>query len=340
MVPTEEAVVDLVPSQPAVLTVTPSSLDGIVEELAAYHASFARCFPYQAQRQWSAVYLRGLLVADVPRKNIEAVALRLLGAGAAADRQVRALQHFVSEGAWDDAAVLRTHWGLVAQSLGAEDGVLIVDGSDMPKQGTHSAGVARQWCGALGKRANCQAGVFVGYASRRGYTLLDRRLYLPELWFSPAYQARWQAAAIPPATAFATKPALAATMVEAIVASGQLRARWLTCDEGFGNDPVFLDRIDASGAGASRGLAALSHPGRGQGSLAGRLRGGAGGGGARPAARADRLAGDSPHGPCARGGTSLQVLPLQRPGRPAADRPGLGERDALADRTLLHREQG
>jgi len=247
MVPTEEAVVDLVPSQPAVLTVTPSSLDGIVEELAAYHASFARCFPYQAQRQWSAVYLRGLLVADVPRKNIEAVALRLLGAGAAADRQVRALQHFVSEGAWDDAAVLRTHWGLVAQSLGAEDGVLIVDGSDMPKQGTHSAGVARQWCGALGKRANCQAGVFVGYASRRGYTLLDRRLYLPELWFSPAYQARWQAAAIPPATAFATKPALAATMVEAIVASGQLRARWLTCDEGFGNDPVFLDRIDASG---------------------------------------------------------------------------------------------
>ena len=241
------AVVDLVQRQPPVLTVTPASVAGIAEELAAYHAAFAPYFAYRTQQRWSELYLRGLLVADVPRKNVEAVALRLLGAGETADREVRALQHFVSEGAWDDAAVLRQHWGLVDQSLGEEEGVLTVDGSDLPKQGTHSAGVARQYCGVLGKRANCQAGVFVGYASRQGYTLLDRRLYLPALWFSPAYQARWQAAAIPPATAFATKPALAASMVEAIVASKQLRARWLTCDEGYGDDPAFLDRVDACG---------------------------------------------------------------------------------------------
>jgi len=247
MVVTAGAVVDLVPSQPAVLTVTPASLEGIVEELAAYHAAFAPCFPYQAQRVWSEVYLRGLLVADVPRKNIEAVALRLLGAGEAADRQVRALQHFVGEGAWDDAAVLRAHWRLVDQTLGEAEGVLMVDGGDVPKQGTHSAGVARQWCGALGKRANCQAGVFVGYASRRGYTLLDRRLYLPAPWFSPEYRERWQACAIPPETRFATKPLLAAELVEGILASGTVRARWLTCDEGFGDDPAFLDRIAASG---------------------------------------------------------------------------------------------
>lgn len=247
MVPTDAGVLDLAPSQPAVLTGTAAGLEGIVEELAAYHAHFAPCFHYQAQRQWSAVYLRGLLVADVPRKNIEAVALRLLGAGEAADRQVRALQHFVSEGAWDDAAVLPAHWRLVDQTLGEDEGVLTVDGSDMPKQGTHSAGVARQWCGALGKKANCQAGVFVGYASRRGYTLLDRRLYLPEQWFSPAYQGRREAAAIPPETAFATKPTLAAELVEGIVASGAVRARWLTCDEGFGDDPAFRDRIDATG---------------------------------------------------------------------------------------------
>jgi SRSO17 transposase len=99
----------------------------------------------------------------------------------------------------------------------------------------------------LGKRANCQAGVFVGYASRRGYTMLDRRLYLPESWFGPASQARWQAAGIPAETAFATKPSLAASMVEEIVASKQLRARWLTCDEGYGNDPAFLDRVAACG---------------------------------------------------------------------------------------------
>ena len=247
MVSGSAAIVDLVQRQPPVLTVTPASTAGVVEELAAYHAAFAPCFAYRTQQRWSEVYLRGLLVADVPRKNVEAVALRLLGAGEAADREVRALQHFVSEGVWDDAAVLRRHWGLVGESLGEDEGVLTVDGSDIPKQGTHSAGVARQWCGALGKKANCQAGVFVGYASRRGYTLLDRRLYLPELWFSPAYRERWQAAAIPPETAFATKPALAATMVEAIVASQQLRARWLTCDEGYGDDPAFLDRVDACG---------------------------------------------------------------------------------------------
>src|SRR5271165_453835 len=133
MVGTDGAEVDLVPRQPAVLTVTPASVEGIVAELGAYQAYFAPCFHYQAQRQWSEVYLRGLLVADVPRKNIEAVALRLLGAGAAADRQVRALQHFVSEGAWDDRAVLQAHGRLVDQTLGEDEGVLIVDGSDVPK---------------------------------------------------------------------------------------------------------------------------------------------------------------------------------------------------------------
>lgn len=248
MVATQEgAVVDLVPTQPTVLTVQPADLDGIAEALAAYHAAFVPCFRQRTQRVWSEVYLRGLLVAEVPRKNVEAVALRLLGAGEAADRQVRALQHFVGEGRWDDAAVLRQHWRLVEASLGEEGGVLMVDGSDIPKQGTHSAGVARQWCGALGKKANCPAGVFVGYASGQGYTLLDRRLYLPELWFSDAYRERWRQAAIPPETPFATKPALAAAMVEGIVASGLLRARWLTCDEGYGDDPAFLDRVAACG---------------------------------------------------------------------------------------------
>src|SRR5712692_11781039 len=139
----QELVVDLVSQQPGVVMVTPASLEGIVEELAAYHAYFRPCFHYQAQRQWSEVYLRGLLVADVPRKNVEAVALRLLGAGEAADRQVRALQHFVSEGAWDDAAVLRAHWQLVDQTLGEAEGVLMVVCSDVPRQATHSAGGAR-----------------------------------------------------------------------------------------------------------------------------------------------------------------------------------------------------
>ena len=90
------------------------------------------------------------------------------------------------------------HQQLVAETLGdAETGVLILDGCDFPKQGTYSVGVARQWCGALGKVANCQASVVACYASKHGYTLVDRRLYLHKSWFTPAYRARWERCGIP-----------------------------------------------------------------------------------------------------------------------------------------------
>ena len=73
-------------------------------------------------------------------------------------------------------------------------------GSDFPKHGDHSAGVAPQWCGNTGKKDNCQAGVFLGYASRKGATLLDRRLYLPESWFAEEHQTLWQDCRIPDET--------------------------------------------------------------------------------------------------------------------------------------------
>jgi SRSO17 transposase len=116
----------------------------LAEELVAYHQHFAALFYRREQREWSAVYLRGLLTADVLRKNVEAMALRLLGVGPHAERQVRALQQFIGEGKWDDDALLAEHQRLVNETLGEEDGVLIVDGSDFPKHGQHSAGVARE----------------------------------------------------------------------------------------------------------------------------------------------------------------------------------------------------
>ena len=131
------------------------------------------------------------------------------------------------------------------ETLGEEDGVWITDGSEFPKKGEHSAGVARQWCGQLGKVENCQAGVFAAYASRQGYTLLDRRLYLPEEWFDDDHQGRWKACGIPKGTPFQTKPELALAMLQAVVAEGALRFLWVTCDEGFGKDPAFLDEVAA-----------------------------------------------------------------------------------------------
>lgn len=240
------ATIDLSEEAPAPRTLGAPEVAALAEELAAYHAHFAPLFRRGEQRAWAAVYLRGLLTADVPRKNVEAMALRLLGAGDGAERRVRALQQFIGEGGWGDGAILAEHRRLVDQTLGEEDGVLIVDESAVPKRGDHSAGVARQWCGALGKQENCQVGVYMGYASRQGYTLLDRRLYLPREWFGADHRERWEACRIPDETAFASKAGLAGQMVEAAVAGG-LRARWLACDEWYGRDSGFLDRVAATG---------------------------------------------------------------------------------------------
>jgi SRSO17 transposase len=150
------------------------------------------------------------------------------------------MQSFISEGRWADERLLHQHWQEVERDLGADDGVLIVDGSDFPKQGVHSAGVKRQYCGELGKRANCQAGVFVGYVSTTGYTLLDRRLYLPEEWVTDdAYAERRTQCGIPPESTFKTKPALAQEMIAAVVKSQCRRCRWVVADEAFGNDTGF-----------------------------------------------------------------------------------------------------
>lgn len=237
----------LVDAVPVARTLTAADIDGLVDELAAYYAAFAPCFDRRDQRAWVELYLRGLLTADVPRKNIEAIALRLLGAGSAADRQVRALQHCISEAAWVDERLLAVHRRLVEETLGDDEGVLLIDGSDVPKQGRHSAGVARQWCGATGKKDTCQAGVFLGYASRHGYTLLDRHLYLPAAWYAETARDRWVACGIPDDTPFRTKPQLAAALVDRALADRTLRVKWAVCDEGFGDDQALRAHLAARG---------------------------------------------------------------------------------------------
>src|SRR5215467_11370115 len=120
-------------------------------------------------------------------------------------------------------------------------------GSDVPKRGGHSAGVAAQWCGATGKTDNCQAGVFLGYASRAGYTLLDRRLYLPEPWFDDAHAPLWRACRIPTDVAFQTKAELGAEMGEQAQKRGERRETGLICEEGFGRRKAQQIRVDAEG---------------------------------------------------------------------------------------------
>jgi SRSO17 transposase len=209
----------------------------LAKELVRYHRDFKDLFFRKEQSHWALKYIQGLLL-PTRNKSVELVALTVEGGS------VRDLQRFIGEGAWDDEAILKKHAELVAESLGDPDGVLIVDGSDFPKKGKYSAGVARQYCGATGKIDNCQAGVFLAYASERGYTLLDRRLYLHQGWFEPDSQERWERCQIPDDVAFRTKPQLAWEMIEAAIAKGDLPFSWVTCDEAFGDNHEFLGRLE------------------------------------------------------------------------------------------------
>jgi SRSO17 transposase len=144
-----------------VLNLNPEDVEGLWEELEAYHAIYRPLFGRREQREWSKKYLMGLLM-QLPRKSIEPMVLAIEGAS---EKAVRAMQQFISEGAWEDAVLLHQHRREVDHDLGEAAGVLTLDGSDFHKQGKESVGVKRQYCGELGKRANCQAGVFVGYSS-------------------------------------------------------------------------------------------------------------------------------------------------------------------------------
>jgi len=226
------------------MNLTADDIEGVLDELHEYHATYSPLFRRREQREWSEEYLQGLLVAT-PNKSIETMVLSMRGADPNA---VRAMQQFISEGSWQDAAILKRHWQEVDKDLGEEDGVLTLDGSDFLKQGKESVGVKRQYCGEVGKRANCQAGVFLGYASRKGYTLLDRRLYLPEEWVEEeSYADRRRKCRVPEEVIFKTKPLLGWDMIEAVLQDRSLRCRWLACDEAFGRNTDFLDKVAASG---------------------------------------------------------------------------------------------
>ena len=208
------------------LKLSVAEISNLTEQLQEYCAIYNPLFRRAEQREYAGDYVHGLLL-DLPRKSVEPMVLTLYGAEGNA---VRGMQQFLGEGKWEDWVIRQRHWQEVNTTLGEDDGVFIIDGSDFPKQGTYSVGVKRQYCGQLGKRANCQAGVFLGYASRQGYTLLDCRLYLPSEWVNDeAYANKRQRCGVPKDIKFTTKPNLALEMLKALRQSGQLKGQWVTC---------------------------------------------------------------------------------------------------------------
>ena len=225
------------PKLPPQCELSVEDLETVGRELNEFSALFGPTFGRREPAALCELYLQGLL-SDAERKNVEAIALKLDG-----PERVRNLQRFLSDYQWDEPWLRQRHWELCAESLSDPQGVWSLDASEFPKKGAASVGVAPQYCGAQGKTANCQSGVFICYSSAKGYALLDSRLYLPNCWFGPAYAERRQLCRIPADTVFHTKPELALGLLQPLWASQPFGGRWITCDCSFGNNEAFLAQL-------------------------------------------------------------------------------------------------
>ena len=205
------------------------AFERVYQAFQEFHTYFAGAFGRKQWREHSRHYLQGLLVQAGERRNAENLS-ESVGVSA------RALQRFLTEARWDDDAVMGLLQEYLAPRLGHPEAVWVFDGSDFPKQGRKSAGVARQYCGRLGKVANCQAGMFLAYVSPLGRALVDKRLYLPESWTSDP--GRCAAAGVPKERgSYCSKTELALEMLERARELGHLRAKWVAGDDAFGMSP-------------------------------------------------------------------------------------------------------
>jgi SRSO17 transposase len=218
--------------------VTCEDVEGFLDELGEFHALFRDCFVRREPREHFFRYMLGQF-SSLERKSIEPIAVQTEASS------IRAMQRSLSDTQWHDARMRQTYHQQVAKEMGAPDGVIIVDESGFVKKGQDSVGVARQYCGTLGKVDNCQVGVFAAYASRQGYALVDTRLFLPEQWWSDAYASRRAQCAVPKEVVFQTKPQLAAAMVRRLHESGTLPFRYIAADCLYGNSPEFWAACEA-----------------------------------------------------------------------------------------------
>jgi SRSO17 transposase len=154
---------------------TDQDIHYFMDEMATYIEMFEPAFRRPEQLEWSKNYLHGLL-GDASRKNIERIALEL-------GENVRSMQHFIRQSSWEQEPVIAIQQRLVGKTLGKADGVALIDESSVVKQGDNSVGVAAQYCGSVGKITNGQVRVYLGYASRKGYSLIEGQLFMPDEWF-------------------------------------------------------------------------------------------------------------------------------------------------------------
>ena len=216
------------------------------DELDLWLTPFLEVMGRSTRRRWGPIYLRGLLGPD-GAKSVQPIAARL---GLRGHDQ---LHHFISSPAWNDAPL----WGVLAEQadalLGGDDAVLVVDDTALPKKGTHSVGVAAQYCGELGKQANCQSLVSLTLARGEVPVPVGLRLFLPALWIEDV--ARCAAAGVPETVRMAqTKPEIALQEIDRVRAAG-VRFGCVLADAGYGVSAAFRQGLSARGLIWSVGVA-------------------------------------------------------------------------------------
>ena len=211
---------------------------GFSNELIGFHEQFADCFNRSESRDHFYNYMSGQF-SDLERKSIEPIAL------AVKDGNVRAMQRFVSDAPWDDNKISIKYRSMVNDDLGSSNAAIIFDESSFIKKGNDSIGVARQYCGSIGKVDNCQVGVFASYTSEHGYTVVDKRLFIPEKWFTDEYRLRREKCGLPEDITFRTKPELASDMLKSLYAENILSFKYILADSVYGMSPEFIETVEA-----------------------------------------------------------------------------------------------
>jgi SRSO17 transposase len=227
-------------------TYTPELKPDVLDRLAEYAASFRDDFNRPRQAAWCGTYLRGL-IQDGDRKSVEPMAARVPPPeGLEVSDPDQAPQQFLGQSTWDEQAVLTRYRATMAAKFADPAGILVIDDTTFPKQGTHSVGVQRQYCGALGKAANCQCAVSAHYVAPRGHYPLAMRLYLPGSWLGDPK--RLDRAHVPEAERRSlTKGQIALELLDGIRAEG-LPGGVVVADSGYGVSGPFRDGL------AERGL--------------------------------------------------------------------------------------
>lgn len=206
-------------------------LTGLISALHLFLVPYLPHFGRSEVRETAEQFVGGLL-SGLPRKSAEPIAEIF-------DRNRKSFQRFLGAGPWKDQPVREKMKQDIARTLGHPDGVINVDPTTFPKQGHDSVGVARQWCGRLGKRENCQVGVFLGYVTPKGSTLIETRLYLPEVW-AKSRQKR-KAAKIPKEIRFQKKWEIIDDLL--LENAPLLPHSWITSDSEFGRCGPWRDRL-------------------------------------------------------------------------------------------------